>query len=783
MLNNNKYKLLNKKKSTLNTKVMKTQILIAALFFSGFTFAQQKKSDSVKTQSIEGVTLTKQVFKKQSDRFVYDVAASPVTKGNTTFDILKQTPLLSTTDDKTLKIAGKNNALIYINGRKTNMDSESLTQFLKNTPAENIQKIEVITVPGSEFQVESSDGIINIILKKKMSDGTSGNMRMSNTQNKYNASNASFSVNYRKNKLGISANLSGGENIQPQSYVLRNGTDLVKNESVGDIDDPNKNIGGYLNIDYQLNDKSNLALSWNSWANKSYNSTINLFNTLTEYNTDGSLKKTTYTRTSNKEDARNYNNSVNLNYEIKLDSLGSKLNANAAYLNYRRFQYSDNRTLVPGDFNDYSTIGKQIIQNIPQVINNFSGTVDYIQKFKNDFTVSIGGNYNKTKTDNDTKNFTTVFTDEDQKPLPTAIYSASPNHFIYDENIYGAYLTLEKKFSDKFSGKIGARYEITNSLGTSDNASPEYSRIERNYNNLLPYLSLNYAINDKNNISYSFSSRMRRPSFWELNPVRNYISEYNYTQNNPFVKASSTYNQELTYMYKNSYFLILNHSYVKDQITQVPLQGYVKSLDGTVSEQNMLRYIRTNFGDKQEMSAMVGVQRTFFKQYLTLNFNAGFQHNINNGTLAVDPTTGDTFVDIDGKELVYTNKVKSTSLVITSNNTLRLDKKKTWFLGANFFYVDKQQIELGMLKNLMSLDLSIKKNWNDWTFAVNVNDVLRTNVVEIEDYQANGNYNYVKNDMYRRSVTVSLTYNFGNQKVKKVRDIEGASDAIKNRTR
>ncbi|MFY7813710.1 MAG: hypothetical protein ACOVRK_00845, partial [Chryseobacterium taeanense] len=64
-----------------------------------------------------------------------------------------------------------------------------------------------------------------------------------------------------------------------------------------------------------------------------------------------------------------------------------------------------------------------------------------------------------------------------------------------------------------------------------------------------------------------------------------------------------------------------------------------------------------------------------------------------------------------------------------------------------------------------------------------VNDVLRTNVVEIEDYQANGNYNYIKNDMYRRSVNVSITYNFGNQKVKKVRDIESASDAIKNRTR
>lgn len=778
MLNNNKYKLLN----SLKIKIMKTQILIAAIFFSGFTFAQEKKQDTVKTKSIEAVTLTKQVFKKQSDRFVYDVASSPVAKGNTTFDLLKQTPLLSTTDDKTFKIVGKNNVLIYINGRKSNMDAESLTQFLKNTPAENIQKIEVITVPGSEFQVESSDGIINLVLKKKMSDGTSGNMRMSNTQNKYNASNASFSVNYRKDKLGINANLSGGENINPQSYVLRNGIDQVRNESVGNIDDPNKNLGGYLNIDYQLSEKSNLALSWNSWANKSYNSTIDLLNTLTMPNDKGILE-TSYTKTKNKEDARNYNNSVNLNYEIKLDSLGSKFNANAAYLIYKRFQYSDNNTMisdVKGSTSGFSRTGRKIIQNIPQIVNNFSGTVDYIQKFKNDFTFSAGGNFNKTKTDNDTKNYNFAY-DYDKATGNLTGITTKPdfNHFIYDENIYGIYLTFEKKFSDKFSGKVGARYEITNSLGTADSPTntiqeQQHQRIERNYNNLLPYLSFNYAINDKNNISYSFSSRMGRPSFWELNPVRNIITEDNYTQNNPFVKASSNYNQELTYMYKNSYFLILNHTYEKDQITQVPLQK--KYVDNNGMERVRLAYIRTNFGDKQEMSAMLGIQKSLFKQYLTLNFNAGVQHNINNGTLNTDPTTGQVFD-------TYINNRKSTSLVINSNNTIRLDKNKTWFLGVNFFYVDKQQIELGVLKSLMSLDLSIKKNWNDWTFAVNVNDVLRTNVVEIEDYQSNGNYNYIKNDMYRRNITVSLTYNFGNKKVKKVREIESASDAIKNRTR
>lgn len=741
---------------------MKNIIILTSVLASGFIYAQEApKKDSVKTQSIQEIMMTKKIFKKESDRFVYDISNAPVAKGNTTFDVLKQTPLISSTDDKTLKIAGKNNAVIYINGRKTNMDSESLVQFLKNTPAENIQKIEVITMPGSEYQVESSDGIINIVLKKKTTDGLNGNMRISNSQNKYNSTSASVSLNYRKDKLGIAGNLSTSEDIQSQYYTLRNGNSTAFNETSGDMDDPNKNLGGYLNIDYQLNDNSNLALSWNSWANRSYDSKMDFFNTVT------SLSGTNYSISRNHEDARSYNNSLNLNYELKTDSLGSKLNLNAAYLNYKRFQNSVNQTINSDISRNDLGLSREVFQDMPQIINNFSGMADYIKKFKNDFTVSIGGNFNKTKTDNDTKSDTYFL-------IPPYPAKSEPNHFIYDENIYGMYMTLEKKLSEKFSGKIGARYEITNSLGTSDNAqNPDYRRIERHYNNFLPYLSVNYGINENNNISYAFSSRMRRPGFWELNPVKNILTEDNYTQNNPFVKAASTYNQELTYMYKNSYFLILNHSFVKDQITQVPLQRDIVRNGITYKE---LRYIRTNFGDKQEIQAMLGMNKSFFKQYWTTNFNIGVQHSRNNGKLSIDPTTGDIFPE-------YVNTINSTSFVVQTNNIIRLDKAKTWFLGVNYFYVDKQQIELGMLKNLSSLDLNLKKIWNNWTFALDVRDILRTNIVEIEDFQENGNYNYILNDTYKQGVRFSMTYNFGNQKVKKVRNIDNAADEIKNRTR
>jgi hypothetical protein len=248
-------------------------------------------------------------------------------------------------------------------------------------------------------------------------------------------------------------------------------------------------------------------------------------------------------------------------------------------------------------------------------------------------------------------------------------------------------------------------------------------------------------------------------------------------------------------MYKNSYYFIVSHSFYKDVITQVPLQRErtveVTKLDEhnkpikdpetgkyeTYSTKiNELRYIRTNFGNKQELNFTVGMQKSFFKGYWTTTLNVGVLVNINKGYLDTDPLNGDKFIP-------YVNNVNSTSLNLQANNNIRLDKAKTWYAGVNYWFVDKQQIELGQLGALGSLDLSLKKIWGDWTFMATVYDVLDTNKVIINDPKLNGSFNYVNNYMYRRQLDLSITYNFGNKKVKKVRDIEAATDAIKNRTK
>lgn len=743
----------------LKTNPMK-KILTSTLLFSALMiFGQEAPKDTTKVQNIEAVTMKKKVFEKKSDRLVYDVANSPVAKGNTSWDLLKETPLVSSTDDQTLKIAGKNNAIIYINGRKTQMNAEALEGFLKNTPAENISKIEVITLPGSEFNVESSEGIINIILKKKMDDGVNGNLRLSNTQAKENSQSSSGSINIRKGKFGANANLSYSDYIRNQDYTLRNGNEDNINKSIGSVDNENRNLGGYLNMDYALTDKQNLGLSYNFWRSKTAYLHSDFFNKI-DYKDSLNDWHTAYTRSRNNGTDKSINHSINLNYEIKLDDEGSKLNLNAAYLNYNKRENNNNITDNVTSNNVFINKASEFNQKAPQKIDNYSATADLTKVFKG-FKLGAGGNFNKTKTDNDTY-FEKLDTD-------TGLFikdENQSNHFVYDEKIGGVYLNLEKSFSDKFSGKIGTRFEFTDSFGEILGTD---ITVKRNNTNILPTLSLNYNPSENHSLSYAFTSRVRRPSFWEINPVRLYLTEVNYIQNNPFMKASSVYNQEFMYMFKNTYFLQIQNTYTKDAITQVPLQ---KVNDKDV---NVLRYIRTNYGDENNFAVNLGFNKAFFKQVWTANVVVGLQVNTYNGSVDTDPITGEVF-----EPFVFDNTL-ATPFFQASNN-VRLDKNKTWYLGVNYFYLGKSRIDLGTLDPLQQIDFSLKKIWNEWTFAFDFKDAFKTNKVKIFDEQDSGYFNFIDQYQYSRKAILSITYNFGNKKVKKIRNMDGAADDIKQRT-
>lgn len=733
---------------------MKTLVLPILLLASSLTWAQQKQ-DTAKVKDIEAVTMTKKVFQKKADRLVYDVASSPVSKGSNAFDLVKETPLISTTDDKTLQILGKNSVLIYMNGRKSNMSPDAVVELLKSMPSENIQKIEVITMPSSEFAVEGNQGIVNIVLKKKPSDGLNGNLKMENSQSYFNSQNASVSLNYRKNKLGLSTNFNYGNNNRRQYMVLENGSKAFRQTSEGNIDELSRNTSGYVNLDYEINEKQNLGFSYNNYNYKAKELSTNLYNELTK---NGILERT---RTANQGTSNSNDHSFNLNYELKTDDKGSKLSISTSYLNHHKLEDINGSTIeLDAQKNNLKTL-KQYNQNIPLKIDNYGILADYVKKLKNDYTLSFGASYNHTKTDSDSK-FTNIIP-------PSGLDANQTNHFVYTEKIPSAYITLEKNFGDKWSTKAGFRYEKTISEGV---VLDKNITINRDNNSFLPYLSLGFNPNKNHNFSYSFSSRIQRPQFWAIAPTKIFLAETNYVQNNPFAKPETYYNQEMMYMLKSAYFLNLSHSYVKDASEQIPLQGI------NSKGQNVLAYIRNNYGDKQEMTASVGMQKSFFKGIWTANNSAFIGHNIYKGEVSGDPTDLNNEVKFNKNVIDY----NTTFYGVNLQNTIRLSSKKDWFLGVNYNYVSSLMIELGKLDPFHSLNLSLKKTLKDWTFNLQARDVFHTSENRIVGYQNNGDYNIVDQNQYKRRFIFTATYTFGNQKLQKVRNIGGANDDIKNRT-
>lgn len=739
-------------------KIFTSAVLLSTIVIC----AQSKKQDSLQSKQIETVTVTKKVFQKKADRMVFDVAASPIAKGTNGFDLLKETPMVSSTDNAALKILGKNESVIFINGRKSNMEPEAVIEMLKSMPSENISKIEVITMPSSEFQVEGNQGIINIILKKKPTDGMNGNLRLEDNQGYFNNPSGSVTLNYRKDKLGISGSINGGKYTQNQHYILSNGKytgeDPFTLISDGFVKAPSVRFGGYINVDYQINDTQNIGFSYNHRNRWGKDFSSNFYNELTDLENNLITQRT---RTKNNTNENASNDSFNLNYDWKTDEKGSKLSLSTSFLLYNKKEENTNSTISLDENKTELSLLRKFYQKTPLTIKNFGFQADYVQKLKNDYTLSFGGNYNNTNTDSDT-----YF--ENLIP-PSGKDLNQSNHFIYKEKITGLYVTLEKNFGEKFSSKIGTRFESTNATG---NVTDKNILIKRNDNNFLPYATLNYNPTQNHNLSYTFSSRVSRPPFWALNPAKIFLTSTNYIQNNPFTKSEFFYNNELMYMYKNSYFVTASYAYTSNASEQIPLHGVNQNGD------KVLAYIRSNYGDKQELGLTFGLQKQFFKGIWSANHTLTLGHNTYKGSVDGDPTDTQNLVKFEKNVINKSANYYQFQL----NNNIRLSSKKDWFLGASYFYLSPLQIEIGKLKPIHGADFSVKKIMDNWTFNLQLRDAFGTNKTRIYGEDGSGNFNSVNQNPYNRQLIFTATYNFGNQKLQKVRKAEGANEDIKQRT-
>ena len=110
-----------------------------------------------------------------ADRTIYSTRDMPVASGGMATDVLRSVPELEVDINGGVQLRGTA-VQIHLNGRPAPMQGESLNLFLQQFPADRIERIEVIPNPSARFEAEGAGGIVNIVLKRNVDLGLSGNL-------------------------------------------------------------------------------------------------------------------------------------------------------------------------------------------------------------------------------------------------------------------------------------------------------------------------------------------------------------------------------------------------------------------------------------------------------------------------------------------------------------------------------------------------------------------------------------------------------------------------------
>jgi outer membrane receptor for ferrienterochelin and colicin len=162
--------------------------------------------------------------------------------------------------DGKVSLRGNENVVVQINGRPTPIRGAQLASYLKQLPANTIDRIEVIANPSAKYDPEGMAGILNIVMKQNVDLGRSGGLTVTASSNdQYNAAGnfgyqsgpVSLVLTYGFNSIEQQV---AGVNDRTRLGALR--APLAYTEQ--DIDGQTTNRGHNLNatLDYRLSQRN-----------------------------------------------------------------------------------------------------------------------------------------------------------------------------------------------------------------------------------------------------------------------------------------------------------------------------------------------------------------------------------------------------------------------------------------------------------------------------------------------------------------------------------------------
>ena len=252
------------KKATLNKQIATAGNL------GSFSVESESTSTNAKTQDIQGVVITAQAakaYRVEIDKKVYDPSTDLLSKGGNLQDVLSNVPSVSVDTDGTVSMRGSSNVRFLINGKPSALlGIDDGANALQSIPADQIERIEVITNPSSKFEASGTAGILNIILKKTKKTGFNGSVVGAIGYLPQTSLNTNLS--WRKGNLTWFLNGGGGyresKNTNRNDNYFNNVTlngKLTENHQNSETESKNNNYNASAGIVYDISDKTSINAS------------------------------------------------------------------------------------------------------------------------------------------------------------------------------------------------------------------------------------------------------------------------------------------------------------------------------------------------------------------------------------------------------------------------------------------------------------------------------------------------------------------------------------------
>ncbi len=662
------------------------------------------------------VTAKRELFENKVDRIVFNAADDSSISGGDATDVLRKVPNLSVDLDGNVSIRGSQNVRILINGKPSGMFSANIADALKMFPADQIDKVEVITSPGAKYDAEGSGGIINIVTKKKNIEGVAGSVNASvgNLQN-----NAFVNLNMGRGRFGSTINGSVFYSVPVDGTFSFERTDR--------IDGGNRSL-----IQNGINNSSRLG--FNGSGSAFYD-----FNAYNSINTSFTTRGAGFDQKGNFTGALTAPGGVGFNFTR--NQLTQNLNAGFDWnTDYTKkfeknegqeltFAYQLSRNVSDQDISLTEVNSIALLSRVEDIINDGTNIEHTIQV---DYTHPVGkGHKIETGAKAVIRDIISDFTYSRLDPS-TNQFQIDPNrsnYFTYDQDVLAGYAQYSFPIS-KFQFIAGLRYEHTDIGGRTVGREFDF---ENSYANWVPNFTIARPLSNFRNLRFSYSKRIQRPSLIFVNPFNNSTDQNNVTIGNPLLNPEITHQYEVGYNTRVLGFNIFGSGYFKRT------NDIIEQTLG-INEQG----ISVNSYDN------VGIRNSF-------GINAFVNKSINKFNLRFG---GDIFT-YDGRGVVNGEALTNTDInyqLFTNGEYSFSGTIKADMFG---FFRSQQTTLQGRTPSFSIFGIGIRKDLKDWSLGIRIIEPFEFRK-EFNSEQAGEKFNQVSTFAIPfRSFGVNVRYKFG----------------------